>query len=354
MEHHKETLIKTVKQLTQCGKGILAADESDSTLKKKFDTISLETTVENARAYRELLFTTVDIENYISGVILFAQTVDQKAADGTPLVELLNKKGIVPGIKLDKGMAPLVDDSKETFTKGMDDLAERAKAFFEKGCRFAKWRCTLRADAHHPSELSIRETAYTLARYASVCQSNGLVPIVEPELLTDGAWDLKHGAQVSKRIFAAVFKALADYGVLLEGCLFKPHMVTAAAEGPKACPKEVAKATVDILRATIPASLGGIFFLSGGQSEKEATRHLHEVNAYAKEVGRPWTLSFSFGRALQNSVIATWKGLPEHKDAAQKVLTLRAKFNSDAVKAEYDEAADAASDQSNYEKDYKY
>lgn len=353
-DKYKAEMLETIKKLTAKGKGILAADESVTTLKSKFDKIGIETSDENRRAYRELLFTAPGIEESISGVILFQETVDQKTKDGRAFMEVLKKKDIVAGIKLDKGLVPLVAGSTESFTRGMDDLPERAAEFYKKGCRFAKWRCALRNDENHPTSLAIREVAYALARYANVCQANGLVPIVEPEMLTDGKWDLAKGELSSRAIFSAVFAALNQYNVCFETCLFKPHMVTTGSEGPKTTPQEIARATIDILKAVAPPALGGIFFLSGGQSEHEATVNLHEINKQAQKVGAPWKLSFSYGRALQNSVVDIWKGKADNVKAAQEMLKKRASFNGLAVEAQYVEENDKDGKDSNFQKDYSY
>lgn len=354
MQAHREELLATVRKMCRDGRGILAADESVATLTAKFDKVALDCSDENRRAYRELLVSAPGLEQFIGGVILFQETVDQRTAAGERFVDVLERKGIVAGIKLDKGLAPLTAGSKEHYTRGLDDLDARAKEFYAKGCRFAKWRCALRNDAQHPSELAVRETAYTLARYAAVCQANGLVPIVEPELLSDGNWDGARGAETSTRLFAAVFHAMHEYGVLFEGCLFKPHMVTGGSELARSSPEEIARGTVDVLRATCPPAMGGIFFLSGGQSEKDATLALQHINHYAMEAGRPWHLSFSYGRALQTTVVDTWRGKAENVAAAQQALVQRAKHNYNAVLGRYDAQADTHSAESTFQKDYAY
>jgi fructose-bisphosphate aldolase class I len=354
---YRDELIETVQKLTQEGKGLLAADESPGTLKSKFDKINLETNTENSRFYRQLLFTTPELEKYISGVILFKDTVHQKSDQGQNFVELLNSKGIVSGIKLDEGLVDLYQGSEEKYTNGMDTLDKRASEFYALGCRFAKWRCVLKIKGQLPSELSIKETSYVLARYASICQKNGLVPIVEPELLTDGSHSIEVCAEVSRRIFSSVFHALSDYNVVLEGCLFKPHMIS---QGSLHTEKKdlslVAKHTVSVLRDTLPVSLGGVFFLSGGQGEIEASQTLNLINQENAKKGKSWTLSFSFGRALQSSVVKVWGGKPENKEQAQKTLILRAQANSKAVLGNYDIKADLENfaDETLYVKDYTY
>ena len=355
--HFKDELIATVQQLTQPGKGLLAADESPGTLKAKFDKISLETNDENSRLYRQLLFTTKDLEKYISGVILFRDTVFQKSDDGVNFVELLKSKGIVSGIKLDEGLTELFPGSEEKYTKGLDTLDKRAAEFYSHGCRFAKWRCVLKVSGNLPSDLSIRETSYVLARYASICQKNGLVPIVEPELLTDGSHSIDVCAEVSRRIFSSVFHALSDYNVILEGCLFKPHMISPGSQhSEKKDLAKIAKSTVEVLRDTIPVRLGGIFFLSGGQGEVEASQTLHLINVENSKKGKVWTLSFSFGRALQSSVVKVWAGKAENLSKAQETLIARAKANYDAVHGQYDIKADLEkfTDETLYVKDYSY
>lgn len=355
---HRDELIATVKHLTQPGKGFLAADESPSTLKQKFDKIHVELTEENRRAYRELLFTTKDLEKHVSGVILYSETVSQSTRDGQNFAQLLRSRGIIPGIKLDEGLAELFPGSEEKYTQGLDTLDKRAAQFYALGCRFAKWRCVLKIlHGASPSELSIREVAYNLARYASLCQKNGLVPIVEPELLTDGSHSIEVCAAASKRIFKAVFDALHEYQIVMEGCLLKPHMITAGAtwEGKKDL-QAIAKHTVAVLRDTVPVSLGGVFFLSGGQGELEATLCLHLINKESNARGKAWPLSFSYGRALQNSVVKAWGGKPENVAKAQELLLARAKMNYDATLAQYDPVHESKdfSDESTYVKNYSY
>ena len=355
---YREELIETVKKLTQDGKGILAADESPTTLKLKFDKIKLEMLEENQRNYREILFTTGDLSKYISGVILYKETVLEKTAAGAGFVQYLSENGIVAGIKLDEGLVELLPGSQEKYTKGMDTLLERAKKAYELGCRFAKWRCVLKlVDGQSPSELSIHETSYTLARYASVCQQAGLVPIVEPELLTDGSHSIETCAKASRKIFAGVMKALQDYEILFEGCLLKPHMITQGADfaGEKN-PNEVARLTVEVLRETVPVSMGGVFFLSGGQGEKEATKHLHLINQESNKRGKAWPLRFSFGRALQNSAVLSWTGKKENIVTAQKVFLARAEMNHLAALGQYKEEEDKNEfgAEEMHQKDYAY
>jgi len=258
----------------------------------------VENTEENRRAYRELLFTSEGIEKYISGVIMFEETLDQATKDGHNFVKLLESKGIVPGIKVDKGLVILHGTEGENATTGLDGLADRCKKYYEKGARFAKWRAVLKIGDGLPTKLAIRENAHTLARYASICQENGLVPIVEPEILQDGKHTIEDCARASERVFAGVMKALLEHHVIIEGCLLKPNMVTPGAE----CPErkngaEIAWLTVRTLSRTIVPALPGIVFLSGGQSEEEASVNLNEMNKI-KNIPHPWSLTFSYGRAL--------------------------------------------------------
>ena len=299
-------------------------------------------------ALRELLFTTPDFEKHISGVIMFEETLFQAASDGTPMVELLQKRGVIPGIKVDKGVAALPGTDGETETQGLDGLGDRCAKYYAAGARFAKWRAVLKIGPSEPSELSIHQNAYGLARYAAISQQNGLVPIVEPEILSDGSHSIEVCAAATEKVLAAVFKALSDHHVLLEGTLLKPNMVLPGAEAPKVDPRQVAKLTVQALRRTVPAAVPGIMFLSGGQSEEQATAHLNEMN---KIEGGVWSLSFSFGRALQASVLKAWQGKPESKEAAQAVFLSRAQKNGAANlgKAPMEEAGESL-----YVKDYTY
>lgn len=331
----QEELKKIANAIVAPGKGILAADESTGTMGKRLADIGLENTQENRRNYRELLFNTDPaISQNVSGVILYEETLYQKAADGTPLVELLNKRGIIPGIKVDKGVVPLMGSEDECTTQGLDDLAARCAQYKKDGCHFAKWRCVLKIGKNTPSYQSILENANVLARYASICQSQRIVPIVEPEVLPDGEHDIDRAQKVTETVLAAVYKALNDHHVYLEGTLLKPNMVTAGQSCPKKfTPADVAKATVTALQRTVPAAVVGITFLSGGQSEEEASVNLDAINKY---IGRkPWALTFSYGRALQASVLRAWAGKPENVPAAQQELLKRAKANGDASLGKY-------------------
>lgn len=331
-------LRQTAEAIVAPGKGILAADESTATIGKRFEKIQLENVEENRRAYRELLFK-IDhkVSEGISGVILFHETLYQKTADGKPFVELLRERNIIPGIKVDKGTKNLAGTDGETTTQGLDDLDVRTAQYYKDGCRFAKWRCVLKITQHTPTELAIRENANVLARYASICQQNGLVPIVEPEILPDGDHDLARAQYVTEKVLAATYKALSEHHVYLEGTLLKPNMVTAGMSSPiKYTPQQVAEATVTALQRTVPPAVPGITFLSGGQSEVDATIHLNAINQYGDKRKKPWALTFSYGRALQASVISAWAGKPENVAAGQAELIKRAINNSHAALGTYE------------------
>lgn len=317
------------------GKGILAADESTGTMGKRLANIGVENTEENRRQFRQLLFTSgKSMSESISGVILFHETVYQKTDDGTPFIKVLKDQGIIPGIKVDKGVVPLMGSADESTTQGLDDLAKRCQEYKSLGCQFAKWRCVLKISSHTPSQLAILENANVLARYASICQQNGLVPIVEPEVLPDGDHDLEQAQKVTEKVLSAVYKALNDHHVYLEGTLLKPNMVTAGqSSSRKYSPQDIAAATVTALQRTVPPAMPGITFLSGGQSEEEATINLNAINNHPGK--KPWALSFSFGRALQASALKAWLGKPENIKVAQEEFLKRAKANGLARRGEY-------------------
>uniref|UniRef100_R4G5J0 Fructose-bisphosphate aldolase n=1 Tax=Rhodnius prolixus TaxID=13249 RepID=R4G5J0_RHOPR len=352
----QEELKKIAAAIVQPGKGILAADESTTTVGKRLKDIGVENSEENRRLYRQLLFTTdKSLSQNISGVILFHETLYQNADDGTPFVELLRSKGIIPGIKVDKGVVTLFGSKEECPTQGLDDLGERCATYKKDGCHFAKWRCVLKIGRNTPSYQAILENANVLARYASICQANRLVPIVEPEVLPDGTHDLDRAQKVTETVLAAVYKALNDHHVFLEGTLLKPNMVTAGVQCPtKYSPEDVARATVTAFQRTVPPAVAGVTFLSGGQSEEEATVNLDAINKY---VGRkPWPLTFSFGRALQASVLKTWKGRAECVPAAQEELIKRAHANGEAALGKYvaGTVASAAGDTDLFIKNHAY
>ncbi|XP_012287978.1 fructose-bisphosphate aldolase isoform X3 [Orussus abietinus] len=339
------------------GKGILAADESTATMGKRLKDISVENAEDNRRAYRQLLFTAPKdtIGQYISGVILFHETLYQKAEDGTPFVELLKQRNIIPGIKVDKGVVPLFGTDDECTTQGLDDLQARCVQYKKDGCHFAKWRCVLKIKKDCPSKLAILENANVLARYASICQSARIVPIVEPEILPDGDHDLARCQQVTEEVLAAVYKALADHHVYLEGTLLKPNMVTPGQSCPKkAAPQEIAAATVTALSRTVPPAVTGVTFLSGGQSEEEASVNLDAINKFPGK--KPWALTFSYGRALQASVLRAWGGKADQIGAGQEELLKRAKANSLACQGKYvaGSIASKAADTSLFVKSHAY
>ncbi|KAI1721495.1 fructose-bisphosphate aldolase class-I domain-containing protein [Ditylenchus destructor] len=344
LTHEQENeLVEITKRILQPGKGILAADESTGTMGKRLASVNLENNEENRRKFRELLFTSPNFGENISGVILFEETFHQKASNGKRFVDIIRGNGAVPGIKLDLGVVHLAGTLDEGTTQGLDNLAKRAAEFKKGGCDFAKWRCVLHIGKHLPSHIALAENANVLARYASICQQNGLVPIVEPEVLCDGDHDIVRCQKVTELTLAYTYKALADHHVFLEGTLLKPNMVTPGqSSSKKATPEEIGKATATALRRGVPAAVPGIVFLSGGQSEIEATKNLNAINQ-APGV-KPWVLSFSFGRALQASVLKEWQGKDENVKKAQQVLIHRAKANGDAQLGKYtgEEAAAAA------------
>jgi fructose-bisphosphate aldolase, class I len=323
-----QDLAGTARALVAEGKGILAADESDGTIKKRFDSIGVESTEDNRRAYRELLFATEGAEDYISGVILFDETIRQSAADGTPFPKLLESKGVIPGIKVDKGAKPLALAEGETITEGLDGLRERLAEYRELGARFAKWRATYSIAEDEPSEYCVWTNAHALARYAALCQEAGLVPIVEPEVLQDGTHTLEQSAKATGRVLQAVYTELHDQRIDYRGTLLKPNMVLSGYEASdRAGVDEVAEATLELFYKHVPASVPGIVFLSGGQTDEDATAHLNAMNARGPH---PWQLSFSYGRALQAPALKAWGGKPENVEAAQQAYYHRAKMNGAA------------------------
>jgi fructose-bisphosphate aldolase class I len=351
---YRDELIATAKAIAHPGKGILAADESTGTIGKRFDATNLENNETNRRNYRQLLFTTpATYENHISGVILYEETLYQSTDAGKPFVQVLKERGVVPGIKVDKGVADIPGTKGETYTMGLEGLAQRCAKYYEQGARFSKWRAVLKIGEGCPTELSIHENAHHLAAYGAISQANGLVPIIEPEILSDGSHDLETCAAVTEKVLAAVVKALHEHHILFEGMLLKPNMVLPGSECQKKYTSEqIAAATVTALRRTLPAAVPAVVFLSGGQGEEEATLNLNAMN---KLNGRPWSLTFSFGRALQATVIKTWAGKPENLAKAQEAFYMRARANGLANLGQY--TGDAATDSANaslYEKNYKY
>jgi fructose-bisphosphate aldolase class I len=317
------------------GKGILAADESTGTIKKRFDAIGVESTEDNRRDYRELLFrSTGAMKNHISGVILYDETIRQKAKDGTPLVKIVAETGAIPGIKVDKGAKPLAACEGETVTEGLDGLRERLVEYHKIGARFAKWRAVIDIKGRAiPSYAAVIANAHALARYAALCQENGIVPIVEPEVLMDGDHDIDRCAEVTELVLKMVFEQLYVQRVALEGMVLKPNMVVSGKTGAKqAGVDEVAEKTVKVLKRCVPASVPGIAFLSGGQSDEDATAHLNAMNMLG---GLPWALTFSYGRALQAAPQKAWGGKAENVGRAQAAFAHRAKMNGLAAMGQW-------------------
>jgi fructose-bisphosphate aldolase, class I len=326
-------LSETARALVAPGKGILAADESTGTIKKRFEAIGVDSTEENRRAYRDLLFTADGAEQWISGVILFDETIRQSSALGTPFPKLLEQKGIIPGIKVDKGAKPLANAPDETITEGLDGLRERFEEYRSLGARFAKWRAVYSIGDGRPSEYAVWTNAHALARYAALAQEAGLVPIVEPEVLMDGTHSVDVAYHVTARVQHAVFTELRDQRVELEGMLLKPNMVLSGYDAPEqASVEEVARQTIRCLRHHVPAAVPGIVFLSGGQSDELATEHLDAINRLGEQ---PWQLSFSYGRALQAAAQHAWSGTPGNVPAGQRAYVHRARMNGLARSGEW-------------------
>lgn len=327
-------LQSTVSGLVQNGKGILAADESLPTMASRFSQFGIESTEAARCAYRSLLFTAPHIEDFISGVILFEETLTQRSGDGRLLPEILSAKGIVPGVKVDKGTVPLAGSPGDKITEGLDGLADRLGIYREQGARFAKWREVYAIGDGRPSRLAVEANAEILARYASICQKAGFVPIVEPEVLIDGDHDMERCAAITESVFHAVFHALHRHGVVLESMLLKPSMVLPGkGHTLRAGPEQVAEATVRVLRRTVPAAVPSVNFLSGGQGPEEATANLNAMNALFR--GQPWELSFSYGRALQQTALEAWGGRSENGERMQQAFLKRAKLNGHARRGDY-------------------
>lgn len=341
-------LRETVKKMTAPGKGLLAADESIGSCTKRFDPIGLSNTSEHRRLYRALMIECPGMEQYISGVILHDETVWQKATNGKTFPEFLASKGVIPGIKTDGGLAPLLEGAPgEQMTEGLDGYVKRASKYYKAGCRFCKWRNVYKIQNGTVSESVVRFNAETLARYAVLSQMSGLVPIVEPEVMIDGKHDIETSQRVSQHVWAEVVNALQRHGIVWEGCLLKPNMVVPGAEsGRKATPEEAAKYTVLTLRRTMPAALPGVTFLSGGLSEVQATEYLNAMNRCS--LPRPWNLSFSYARALQSSALKAWGGKESGVEAGRKAFMHRAKMNSLAQLGKYKRSEDDASSHSLY------
>jgi len=349
----KAELIATAAAISTPGKGILAADESTGTITKRLNSIGVEATPENRNGYRNLLITSPNWGEHISGIILYEEQLFAKDPSGKSFVDIIREAGVIPGIKTDKGTRKLPFCPGEKYTQGLTDLDKRSKKYYEAGARFAKWRCVLSIQDGKISDTAIRETAWTLARYAAISQANGLCPIVEPEILMDGTHDAKTNQFWTEKVLAATYKAMNDQHCILEGSLLKPNMVLPGKQwnGTRSY-EENALRTVTALKRTVPSAVPGINFLSGGQSEEEATMNLNAMN---KLGGNPWSLSFSYGRALQASCLKTWQGKDSNRSAAQQAFLKRAKANGMANLGKYDGfAADKQSTASLYQKGYTY
>ena len=323
------------------GRGILAADESSGTIKKRFDSINTESTADSRRDYREMLFRSKEaMQNYVSGVILYDETIRQNAKDGTPLVKLISDAGSLPGIKVDGGTKPLQFCPGELVTEGLDKLPERVKEYVGLGAKFAKWRAVIDIGAGIPSYACIHANAHALARYAAICIEGGLVPIVEPEVLMDGAHDIDRCAEVTEWVLKEVYQELFTNKVVLEQTVLKPNMVISGKTCPRqASREEVAEKTLKVLKRTVPTAVPGIAFLSGGQSEEDATAHLHLMNAMG---GLPWKLSFSYGRALQAAPLKAWGGKSANVAAGQRAFAHRARMNGLAAAGRWAQSLEKA------------
>lgn len=338
-----DELAQTVKLLLTPPKGILAADESLPTIEKRFKEIGIESTEDTRRAYRELLLTTEGIEEYISGVILFDETIKQKTSDGRLFVELLTQKGIVPGIKVDEGMQPYEKSPNEKVTKGLDGLPERLKNYRDSGAKFTKWRAAFTITDLYPSKAAIEENMHRMAEYAKFSQQVGLVPIVEPEVLMDGNHTTTRCGEITRDVLQVLFRQLEESGVNLTGILLKVNMVLPGRETTiTPTPLEVAGATVRTLKQAVPDSLPGVVFLSGGQSPEQASANLNEIAKTAQKDPAPWELGFSYARALQAPAMRAWGGKQENVDRAQKLLLHRARMNSLARMGKYTKEEDHA------------
>ena len=326
-----QKLIDTAQALVVKSKGILAADESGGTIKRRFDSINVESTEDNRRDYREMLFRTEGVSDYISGVILFDETIKQNGADGTPIVKILLDRGIIPGIKVDKGTQALPGSPSELVTEGLDGLRARLEEYASLGAGFTKWRGVITIGEGIPTPYCIEANAHALARFAALSQEAGLVPIVEPEVLMDGDHSIDQCFEANEATLKEVFAHLSRQGVMLEGALLKPSMVLSGNKATnRANPEEVAAKTIECFRRSVPAALPGIVFLSGGQSDEEATANLNAINERANEFGAPWALSFSYGRGLQAAPLKAWSGQSSNVEQAKEAFYNRAKLTSAA------------------------
>ncbi len=329
----KQLLFKTAAAMVAKGKGVLAADESSGTCEKRFKSVNVECTEENRRAYRNLLFSTPGVEQYLSGVILFDETARQKAGDGSLIPQYLAKKGILPGIKVDKGTADIPFTREEKVTEGLDGLQKRMKEYFDLGCRFAKWRAVITIGEGIPTHTCLYANAHALARYAAICQEASIVPMIEPEVLLDGNHTAERSEEVHEATLRATYAAMAAYNVIPEGLILKTSMVVSGKDNARqAGVDEVAERTVRVLKRTVPAAQPGVVFLSGGQSDEVATAHL---NAMAAMKGLPWPLTFSYSRALQNPALKAWRGQAGNVGAAQKAFHHRAQMNGLAAQGKW-------------------
>ncbi len=334
----KQELATTINDIVKQGKGILAADESTATITKRFQSIDVESNEENRRVYRELLFSTPNIHDYISGVILYEETLNQKTKSGIPFPKLLQQCGIVPGIKVDKGIIPLPGSPEENITQGLDNLGEKLKNYKALGARFAKWRAVIPVTPLLPTNYGIHANAEALARYAAICQAEGIVPIVEPEVLMEGDHSIERCEEVTEKVLRAVFDALHLNRVQTEYIILKPNMVVPGIKHhSQASVEQVAEATLRVLRRTVPVSVPSINFLSGGQGDELATAHLNQMNQFP----HPWYLSFSYGRALQAPALKAWGGKDQNIITAQTALLKRAKLNGVATDGKYSMSLEA-------------
>jgi len=356
LEKYSDELKATAAAMVKEGKGLLACDESTGTVGARLESIGLENNEDNRREWRQLLFTTPDIGNYISGAILFEETLYQDSKEGKPFVDLLNEAGIIPGIKVDTGLKPLCGGGDgETWCSGLDGLYDKCVLHYAKGARFAKWRTALRIDVDKgfPTDYAIDEAAHGLSRYARICQEAGLVPIVEPEILIDGDHDIYSTAKVQERVITTVYKKLQECGVMLEGTLLKPSMTVCGVDcEDKPAVEEIARLTVQTLSRSIPSAMPGVTFLSGGISEEDSSIYLNEINKIDRVA--PFALTFSFSRALQSSCLKTWDGKSENIKAAQDQLKARAVANSEASTGSYKPGSQPSMQESLYVKNYVY
>ena len=337
----KDLLVKTARGMVANGKGLLAADESSGTIKKRFDAIGVESSADTRRDYREFMFRTKDaMTSSISGVILYDETIRQKARDGSTLVSLIEAAGSIPGIKVDAGVKPLPFHPGEVVTEGLDGLGERMAAYFKLGARFAKWRAVIDIADGIPTDYCIRANAQALARYAALCQENNIAPIVEPEVLMDGGHTIERCYEVTERVLKTLYDELYAANIFLEGTVLKPNMVVAGKKsGKRATPEQVAEMTVKLFRRTVPVAVPGIAFLSGGQDDVEATENLDAINRLGPH---PWAITFSYGRALQAAPQKAWSGQEANVAAAQKAFDHRARMNRLAALGQWTKAGEAA------------